>query len=183
MTPDLPRRRFTLADAMILVAALAPGLSVSSHFLRVTNFETSGDFSAINSLRIAILGLATLVPCAGGLTLAFPVLRLLPPRPPRRRRFRQPGTVSTLVAGLLIIVGGPAIAAIWNLEGGPRPETAEIVVLILPMLLASGASGARMALRMAGRRRPPEDWVDRLGRWLGWFWIASAPACFTILLD
>ena len=34
--------------------------------------------------------------------------------------------------------------------------------------------GAWLALAMAGRWRAERWWVDRFGRLIGWFWIASA---------
>jgi hypothetical protein len=51
----------------------------------------------------------------------------------------------------------------WNNTAQRMPRVAGFVV-----------AGSWIALFLAGRWRPERSWIDRLGRLIGWFWIAAA---------
>ena len=86
--PDEQQRRFSLADAMVLVAAMAPGLILIRTAVALGLFNLSPnpkeppsrDF--INSLSISSASIL------GSLTLAVLVLSFHRPRPNLRRSYR-----------------------------------------------------------------------------------------------
>jgi hypothetical protein len=96
-----------------------------------------------------------------GLSVAQPLLRLKRPRPPLAQVARQPGLVSCLVAVLLacllMTIGD------WWFSGISLtlPLTRGMILFTLwPLLLLPPW-------------RAEAGWVDRLGRVVGWGWIAA----------
>lgn len=183
MTAPAARRRFTLADAMVLVAATALGMVPARQFLAEVHFNVSWELAPANVLRAAALAVAAATPCAATWTLALLPLRLRSPRPDRRRLVRQAGFVAAGTAGLIIALGGSMLAAIWSLTPQSDPDTLPVTVLLLPLMVGPGVAASRLTLWMVGRRRPAADWIDRWGRVLGWFWILAAPVNFYIIAD
>ena len=113
-------------------------------------------------------------------------------------RARRPGALACLAAsavlGLLLVARsiGPAPHH-WNIQIGPPGEVRSVVTtpfhdaheagrddpllnaaLEMPRVAGLVVGGAWLALAMAGRWRAERWWVDRAGRLIGWFWIASA---------
>jgi len=166
-----PCRRFTILDAMILVAGAAVG--IVGAWDRLIGFEGHSDYlPAARALAAIALMLAS---C---LVLAF---RLRGPRPRLWRVARQPGAVACLAAvGYLIADDadwvvraaierrlddvGPVGEWIWLLLEEPAREVAHTVPICWAILLL-------------GRRwRPEPGWIDRAGRVIGWGWIFWAIA-------
>src|SRR5262249_5207283 len=97
------RRRFRLADALILVGATAVGLAVSRllapdltlrQFSEYVTKPPDGGWSLTSVCQLtAELSAIAVIPGLVGWTLACLLLRLLRPRPPWRRLSRQPGTM------------------------------------------------------------------------------------------
>jgi len=103
-----PRRKFTLIDAMVLIAATALAL-VPIHYIyaAVGVFDLPTD-SSLDSFLIIMMGVyAILIPLLITLSLALWLLRLRRPRPRFRQVFRQPGMAAStaiLLAALLSLV-------------------------------------------------------------------------------
>jgi hypothetical protein len=137
-------------------------------------------------------------------TLAFPILRLRRPRPPRRALGRQPGMMACSVATLVLLVQLSAIILRWALAlswtaigpspspgvwslGAATPAASPLVDLWLSIhsgfldsaWAAHGIGGAWLIMALGGWWRPERSGIDRLGRALGAAWIAvMVPAVF-----
>lgn len=176
-------RRFTLFDAMVLVAASAVAFVIVRP-LFVGPLQPYSGWTRY--VAFAIGGLVTWTPTA----LA---LRLRRPRPALRRLSRQPGfaagvaATAVLMLGLLTVgllalvrVARQGMAARMGRGGGPLPgvmgRTPDPswwlgVVLHFGVLVGPAVIGAWLLLAVSGRRRPTRDWLDLLGRALGTLWI------------
>jgi len=195
-----PRGRPGLADAMILLAAIAVGLA----WARGTSPRGWGwDFDLLQFrprtfgrllMRIPLVIQLTL-PALLSLTLACLALHLRRPRPAWRDALRRPGFAVCLAAALALAVAAPwpwlshelTGAALRLLTGaswagwstgawlaGPRAcDHASSVLTGAAEAAGFAALGARIALARAGDRG--SGWLDRLGRLLGMAWIAMIP--------
>src|SRR5262245_26651114 len=93
MRPSAPRR-FTVIDAMVLIAATAVALVLMRPLLeemRLLAVHPLGD-----ALRLGLTVSVLLEPMALTLSLAVGLLRLREPRPRLRRVFRQPGMATCM---------------------------------------------------------------------------------------
>jgi hypothetical protein len=189
-----PCRKFSILDAMVLVAATAVGLA----FLRAS----VGDFSELgarmqDSVRVlagpldhwGAWGLAIYSTCVQAAALSIPfgwawsvailLLRLRRPRPRRRRLACQPGAIAcysaaiTLVPAITRVVG---VALMSGMSSGFR-EMLDWVVgtwfVFVPALAGFAVIGSWATLLLGRRWRPEPSWIDRAGRVLGVYWIAT----------
>jgi hypothetical protein len=193
-------RRFNLGDAMILVAASALGLVVMPALLDGWRYGVVDDrlaqFARPDILHqlIALLAWAStrlgliLLPMLAAWTLAFVLLRLRRPRPAPRRMARQAGmiTCSAAVLGMALAVAEMAIVGafagfapgrqlLWLLSAWLRGTAPQVGMAV---------AAARLAHATILGRRPADDAIDRLGRWLGWLWVALVPILgWTVILE
>jgi hypothetical protein len=93
MRSPIPRR-FTLVDAMVLIAATAIAMVLMRPLLE--EMRPLGVHSLGDALRLGSTVSVTLEPMALTLSLAVGLLRLREPRPRLRRAFRQPGMVACM---------------------------------------------------------------------------------------
>ena len=122
-----------------------------------------------------------MTPLLGGWSAALPLLRLRGLRP--RRSFGQPGIVACLAAWAGSAWGGLAMVITIGLsQTRPRPGGAvapfwmwarEFLAGKMLGMTGLAVAAAWLGLALAGRWRRPEDWIDRLGRILGWGWIGA----------
>lgn len=185
---DPGRRRFTLADAMILIAATAVGLALTRLNLEVLKTGPAGRIRPIRSIgelmeMLPQLAVASL-PGAAMISLALGLIRLRRPRPSIRRIARQPGALACLAAvasavGLPLLMYLACLAAPRRVPGGDWPL---VIVLILPMQVGCSVAGAWLALAARRSWRPEPSWIDRAGRLLGLYWIALIPAGLWVIL-
>jgi len=186
---DSPRMRPTLLDLAVLVASIAAGLALLRWrlaFADVLKFFASisdappWEWSArVFSVRLSgLLDLA--FPCALTGTVGVLALRLIPPRPPLHGLARQPGFVacSVFLAVAALTVG--SMIATLGVRGklGAIKPVEMVTYFSIATGLAAQLGGLAVAvawsvLAMAGRCRVEASLADRLGRLLGWFWIAS----------
>jgi hypothetical protein len=117
------------------------------------------------------------------LTLAVLVLRLTPPRPRRRRLWRQPGFLACVavafsfgwkLAGIFVLVG--AELATSGTTGLPALG-ALVGELMALLLVPRGNIGGSVLLVWSitwasGLWLPEPSWIDRAGRVLGAAWVA-----------
>lgn len=188
---DPGRRRFTMADGMILVASAALGLALTRwalpwvdglYFFRalVSEPPAPGWSARVVIVRLTTL-LVVLAPMALGAEAGYLALRLRAPRPRWRRLARQPAMVAAVV---VLVVAGLGAAAQWawarldNRAPFPSRGAYNIVMVNAVAMIAQRAGSAVLvawlALAPSGRRRAGRGGLDRLGRALGWYWIATA---------
>jgi hypothetical protein len=173
------RRKFSIADAMVLIAATAAGLAMArGYYAELDRWSLDG--AVLIDPRISDrlpsrdqIGVANL-PMASW-TVALFALQWRSPRPRRRRLARLRGFTANLGA----MVG----LAFWGVSNF-RNFVAPSMVFSQPPLFWSHTIGlsytigpivaaAWVALAVGGRWRAPEpDWRGHAGRILGWGWIA-----------
>ncbi len=195
LRPRPRRRRFTILDVVILVAAGACGLRphlLLIEFLGTRGIGTArsmvGKFLEGNPFRTPYYVLYWFYIGAPWLivaSLALLALRLVPPRPRRSRRARQPGSLAILAAS----TGAGVVALAWCLLAWPLRRqgmlaasntlTDQLVgykmMLAASLAACAAVAAAWLALWFGGRKARETDWVEWAGRVLGALWIASAP--------
>jgi hypothetical protein len=169
---EATRRRFTITDAMVLIAAMAAGLA-SMRVIFADNLVPPASFRLGWFLR----GPSTCV--AFSLAVALIVLRLRQPRPRRRRLVIQPGFVASAATVVSMILGGGCSLFYLVIHTvGPGETYSYPVNVHWAWAIATCPDfilGAWLALWLAGLWAPEPSWIDRAGRALGLFWIASVP--------
>ncbi|MGO9465028.1 MAG: hypothetical protein ACLQIB_12215 [Isosphaeraceae bacterium] len=111
-------RKFTLLDAMILVAATAAGLALLRMLLAEGRFSLGAIFVGRFTSRV-LGGIEWAYPFLMMWTFALVILGLRPPRPPIRRLARQPGMAACSAASLILVVqllGIIPFEVIWSLR-------------------------------------------------------------------
>jgi len=171
--PRTVARRFTLADAMILVAATAVGLALAP--VLATSGRARG--MALKLDQHALMGLLI------SWTIALLVLRLRRPRPRLRRLAVQPGFIAGAAASATLAMLGPLIglASYLSTLKGRGGDVRDLVVLIIPQV-GFAVAGAWLAVALSGRRRPEPGWIDGLGRFVGALWLVGTGVLWTIVL-
>jgi hypothetical protein len=177
--PRDQRRRFTLLDVMILVAAAAVAAAMTRGYLRVIGSFLYPDSS---TLRRYWYWSATAAPTLEVGALAWLVLRLRHPRPRLRHVARLAGTVACAAATLEFLVEGGLILLSHEFYGRGFVETWGEFTLVVSTHSGLAVAGAWLALAMARRWRAEPTWIDRGGRALGVAWIAFALAQIVLRL-
>ena len=169
------RRRLTMRDGMILVAAAA----VAFGFDRVILEGVPTAPTLSNHVWYAVLaGCSALAPVS-----LF--LRLFRPRPDLAELCRRPGFVACLAVSTVITLGlvATGIIAVIRLAGSegwvpaflpvPKPNPSWWLRIAGIFLADIGPSviACTLLLALSGRRRPSGDWLDNLGRLVGALWI------------
>ena len=195
-------RRFLLSDAIVLVAATAVGLFVVRPYYAVTSIDSSPPFAGapwiVGWASCVWNCLVLAFPIVMAWTLAIVGLRLRPPRPRWRQLVRQPGFVAGLMAAAVLavrligfatmcarLVGQPQLYVMWvgRTGGGgahmglpPGNLYFELDHFLGTMaLIGVSVAATWIFLLAAGAWRPERGWIDRTGRALGSFWIATLP--------
>ena len=168
-----PPRRFTIADAMILTVAGAVGSLLVRQLWPQYLRDSTDPWSLIPVLAryFGVLQAADLLGSCGVIPLmaAQVVLRLRSPCPQSIRD--EPGFVASL-ATLGMMAVGLGRASRDLIDADPFAEDLLGNIWENAASNATTASiGAWVALILSLRWRPRADWVDRLGRVLGWFWV------------
>jgi len=182
-----------LLDAMVLVAATAPGLSLMREFLRIMGprFDsTQLPSPPARFLGMLALGAMAISPCVADWSLAQVALAMRGPRPRRARLARRPGVVACAAGALVAIAFFPVLVAMAEAKMSNRgypPIALSLYRAHLGLLTVTeiGTSVAACWLLMAtlGLWRPTPDWIDRLGRILGVYWIAMIPVGFWLAIS
>ncbi len=168
--------RFTILDAMILVAATAAGIAL----LRATGFGVKelqiwmsrpGITAGMRKFELIQYGLSVPLPCLTTWTFAFLILRLRQPRPHMRRLFRQPGIIACSAAALAVSIEAGWILSL--LATRSRFIQLETVFVGYAQQVSFSVAGAWLTLALSGRWKSETSWIDRLGRALGFAWIVT----------
>lgn len=184
--PAPSSRRFSLLDAMTIVAATAIALAWLQAYLR----GISGYYRVPQMpwrLQL-ILYVPTAVPFATVFSVVGLIFCIRHPRAPIRQLRRQPG----FLAGLMVLIS--ALAAISSVvlrnslpvpRRGPAMSTtweSFVVEPVTPRFFLTGAmvGAAWITLCLVGRWRSPHNWIERWSQTVGWFWVAFAAAMIAV---
>jgi hypothetical protein len=189
-------RRFTLADAIVLVAATAVGLALAREWIRLASLTPPiFRYDTGPMPRGPLCGLAPLTrwvvlgwPVVAMWTFAVVVLRLRRPRPRGRRLFAPPGVAACVVAAGVVMMEAvyTASLSIPNFFRAPLPGTLaglaedgrvrQMTYWTIHAVVENSVGFAVLAwwvaLALARRWRPERGWIDRAGLAVGGLWIA-----------
>jgi hypothetical protein len=175
MQTPIPRR-FTVIDAMLLIASAALSLVLIRGYLaspsvRFSLSSVPSDQTVASLWRLATIISGVLAPLAVSLSLGLLILRLKAPRPALRRVFRQPGMIAcsaAVTATTVVVVKVLCIAYFMN-------RMPNLQFLWLRRLSWNGevVVVAWILLWLSGRWRSEAGWIDRAGRVLGTYWVIS----------
>jgi hypothetical protein len=182
MKERLKPRKFTLIDAMVLVAATAIGLVPMRYvYADGTLGQTLSAGLGWETLAMISLGSSFVVtPLLVTWSLALWLLRLRQPRPRFRRLFRQAGMAATTAILLTALLVAFKLASVLGVAflGDSAPSAVSGILLfdILFMYtrscltaLCDGVLAVWLVLWLARVGRSEASWLDRAGRALGIF--------------
>jgi hypothetical protein len=182
---DCAPRRFGLGDGLILVGALAISLerfralrSIPQHAVwcweavaQLTGSSPSWRWPlsrqrviALLPGQVSVLLIELLCPVLLGLMVAQPLLRLRRPRPPLEQVVRQSGFVACLM-GIVALAVVLAMGDLWFSLTALSLGSTRVIILLMIWPLCALAPW-----------RAEASWIDRLGRAVGWGWIAALAA-------
>ncbi|WP_165234083.1 hypothetical protein [Aquisphaera insulae] len=192
------RRRFGLADAMVLIAASAVALAMTRSYMRC--FPALHEFLSREPYNRGVMGtrerLHACVPPLVVLTAALLPLSLVRPqdrRPRRRLRLaRSPGLTASSVSWVALTFA--LVRSLFDLSTSLRNTSFPGVghlglegIFTLRVVGIKDSLGPAVALTwlllwLGGRWRAEPTRVDRLGRLLGALWIAIGVASWIEVL-
>jgi hypothetical protein len=163
------RRDFTMLDLMALVAAAAVGFSTARVYWAEVLSKVARPGGYYLHDRLAA-GAGFL----GSYSVALMALRSIPPRPRWRRIARQPGTVASLSASVVLLLSLPNVVIAYWRQGPTGGIYMSWVVLFdyVPKEIGAAVGAAWAVAATTGHWRPEPTWIDRAGRALGAAWIA-----------
>lgn len=172
------RRRFTLLDALVMIAALGVSMAVFRIKEKVPDFylDMSDPWPNPTAILIARIvreiqgNLGTVQLCLIPPTIAVLALRLRSPRPRFRRLARQPGWVACVMASLSSLVAGLLLLSCMAMNGA---DWGRFLIRSLWAYNGPTVAGAWILLAMSGRWKSEASWIDRMGRLLGLGWVLS----------
>jgi hypothetical protein len=177
-------RRFTILDAMIMLAAASLGVAIGrgqwSHLahLRPRNWDSPTSW-AYGQYEIIMGFLWAVVPLLAAWTIALLAIRLRHPRRRLRRAIREPGTAATVVSSFSLAVSlATYTLSVLNFR---KPMSWSIDGAIEHLFMLHNRHGcyvlgAWAVLVFCGRWKPERCWLDHLGRMLGASWIGFSAA-------
>jgi hypothetical protein len=176
-------RKFTLIDAMILIAATAFAL-VPMRFLHLEDWRWDGESSVAQIVKLGMRADAILCPLALTLGPAVWLLRLRRPRPGITRLFRQPGMAActATIVNETFFVAMTIISLFISYFAQFVPQrhmfyqvNIMIWLWVFPIcLMGITVSAVWIVLWMTGAWRAERSWIDRAGTLLGIYWVASS---------
>ncbi len=194
---DRRSRRFTIGDAMILVAAFAMALAqhlarAQPHYQKLSNWipirvpggSWSSSYGYIGWIDIAHEAwwrAAMVIPDLTMATLAILAIRLRRPRPDLRRLYRQPGAVAVSAAVVVIFWDVIGLLVQFSLSESNQSQLNERpyyansafawAFLETPETIGLAVGVSWVLLALGGRWRAERGWIDRAGRVIGVAWL------------
>jgi hypothetical protein len=177
-------RRFGLADAMILVAATAAGLSLyridPSHRVYVfelPHFDEKG-WTRGNIWNMVGWACTTPLPMLVAWTPAVVALGLMGPRVGIRDSFRRPGLAACMAATLAIVMAIIPYFAMFTTFGISAARnrgliSSEYLIYALWKVVPLSIVVALAMVALSGSWRRGGNWVDRLGFAIALMWVVS----------
>lgn len=191
-------RRFTLLDAVVLIAAIAIGLAgVRGGWIEFPLLDRpDGGWTGLAVIGRIPLILLIVMPCFTTLNIAVLLLRFRRPRPRLRRLFLQPGAAAcgaVFLTWLTLNGTGLMFVAIDHIWGdvtlvrdstGVEETLSWSLMMGGPYLFSASPSLAVLIawslLFSIGRWRAEPTWIDRVGRSMGIVWLLVGLALFYI---
>jgi hypothetical protein len=166
--------RFTILDAMALVAASAFGVALSrAYYVEIASVRGSGSVAMEYRTRVYLTAVFVL-PFAAALLWC----RLRRPCRSTRRLAREPGVGALLAVAVTVVAIAIDQVLMYTLPGPPGTRFIGLIwkpMIGLGSMLATVTGPAVCAVWslqwLAGLWRPTSDWIDRAGRVLGLTWI------------
>jgi hypothetical protein len=153
-------KRFTLLDAMILVAATAIGIAVFR--TAIPDFRNPGDWTSGASAFLVSWSSAALL------------LRVRPPRPHVRRWVTRPGDAAsmatilgTILTGLLCLL--QSVGSL--LTGSNKGPLLPFALVVFSIVIAPAVATSWLMIALGRRWRREVDGIGWLGRVLGVGWM------------
>lgn len=169
------RRRFTLLDAMVMVAFMAVGCLAYREIGPVIGQISWADLPFSRFVAAAMLAPVLVSPIALSLSLAVITLRFLRPRPPLSLAWRQPGILGVGFVAAVVLLVAPCHFLTRSLLFGMGGSDLYYFSWCAGTKHAGiGGLGIMLTLRLTGALPPRGDWVDGLGRVLSWYWIVAS---------
>lgn len=184
-------RRFHISDLMVLVLAIAVGLTWLEIFIHsekggeIYPMEEEGPW-VMHAVEIGAWWVMAFSHILAVVSIALFLLRFIGPRPRLRAIARQPGTIACGAVSLAVVTEWLFklnYFVYWSLES-------QIIKINMFMYMDIIVSGNReflavatawlvLAMGRAWRRAP--DWIDRAGLILGLYWLTVPPV--TLLIE
>jgi hypothetical protein len=165
------RRRFTLLDALVLIAATAGGFAII-RFSQESSFP--GELVMPPLERFLFEAGWTfdyrIPPVLVCLSLATALCALRSPQSLRKPLIRSPGVIACLLV-VLVVVMETGRNFITHLVRHRQDPFLEMATVNWAYVSRQAVLVAWIAVRLSGRWRPVRGWPDRLGRWIGWTWL------------
>ena len=164
--PKQRSRRFSILDAMILIAGMAVALAT----LKLVPPEEAPSNGTQEVLRSWVNESFSL--CLYGPTMALLLVRLRKPRPTMRRLIRQPG----FAAIVAVLTSSVFYHAAGLMEWSHSKSELYDILFIAPVAIEKSVPAILItwsSLLITRRWRPEPSWIDRMGRLLAVLWIAT----------
>jgi hypothetical protein len=198
----IARRGFQTVDIAILAAAILSGLtlscwvevlSVANNSWKFVSYAASSEGRAggdphgwrvsaaeLSGFTLHLVMLS--VPLLAMLSFAVIAIRLIPPRPRRRRLMRQPGMAAAFAVAVALVGIGlfHGITRLADIRDRPLfAWNSSWVVTCAPAFVGLSIVSAWSTLLGARQWRPEPTWIDRLGRIVAATWILAGlfPTC------
>jgi len=109
------------------------------------------------------------------ITWTLVALRVIGPRPSRRRRFDPPGLAACLAVSAASLLNSWWAWDISFISPSAPHDVFSVAALrvVEPLPLAAAVAGIWSVLIFGRRWRPEPSWIDRAGRCLGIYWLAA----------
>jgi hypothetical protein len=179
--PTQPRRKATIADAMLLIIGAGLALAFWRYIMWMPVW--SGFPDSLQWYHFQALGtVAFLIP----LSLSLLVIALRPSRPRLRRLVTEPAAVVGLLAFFVLVIDTALLLMIMGLVGWSMATFTGGKVIYYCRLLAEqtgmAIATAWLMQAVSSRCRRPRSWIDISARVLGACWIILAVASVTFTL-
>jgi hypothetical protein len=172
-------RKFTLLDAMVLIAATAIAFVPIRLFLW-ENWHFPDELSVPGIWQTGLEVNVSLVPLGMSLSIALLFLSMKQPRPKLRRVYRKPGMAAVTVALVYAMLStmGYAVFSYFSpafnkhMFDDSNSMMLWIRIGMQPIFLVGGAvASVWIVMWLNGTWRAEPSWIDRAGRTLGVYWI------------
>ena len=158
---------------MAFIAATAAGLALDRLVWSDIPLWSGGVPQDLRDLMTN--GIILSVPLAAMWTFTTLALQLRHPRYPLRRSLRQPGMAACCAATMALALGCFLVAC--SMQRRPDIFSARIIMGFgLPAMAGSAVTAVWTLAVLLGAYRASSDWLDRLGRLLGLYWMTSVLA-------
>jgi hypothetical protein len=174
--PNDSTRRFTLVDAMILIAAAAIGLASARSMPLLRPSSSLPRANLQRALSTVTYGSSIAFPTVMAFTVATLALRSRRPRPRLRKILREPGAVGCTAATFSLLLTLIMLTPTSIFVAGNSPSIGMWLVDVwiqAPRVTGSVVASVWFVQALSGRWRAGREWIDRLGRVVASCWLLA----------